>query len=172
MPVYLLHGFRWPRRDIRVYIVINNVDDASAEWIIAPLTSAALFESFTENYPGIMDSLPHLKFVEQFDEKDESPAAASQPFAFVADKVRVCGLSCDVDAVRGEGIDPEAWGALIELRDKLAPGEKVGWFVVYNGDEERRGPPTDYSGGDRNEAEESSQERPKSAGLKSLFRRH
>ena len=37
----------------------------------------------------------------------------------------------------GTGVDAEGWGALIELRDQLAPGEKVGWWVVYNGDELR-----------------------------------
>ena len=64
--------------------------------------------------------------------------ATSQPYAFVADKVEECGLSRDVGEVMGRGVGAEGWGALVELRDKVAGGEKVGWWVVCCGDEERR----------------------------------
>lgn len=40
----------------------------------------------------------------------------------------------------GRGVNPDGWEALVELRDQLAKGEKVGWYVVYNGDEERWAP--------------------------------
>lgn len=32
---------------------------------------------------------------------------------------------------------PDAWEALAELRDQLSEGEKIGWWIVYNGDPER-----------------------------------
>lgn len=89
-----------------------------------------------------MAHLPHLQFIEQYDPSDESAAATSQPFAFVADRVEECGLSADVGEVMARGVGGgEGWGALVELRDKLAGGgerpEKVGWWVVYCGDLER-----------------------------------
>lgn len=37
----------------------------------------------------------------------------------------------------GPVVTPEAWEALAQLRDKIAEGEKIGWWVVYNGDPER-----------------------------------
>jgi len=49
-------------------------------------------------------------------------------------------LGLDVDEVRGKGVSNEQWGSVLELRDKLAPEEKVGWFVVVCGDEERWAP--------------------------------
>jgi len=61
----------------------------------------------------------------------------SQPYAFVADKVEVCQLSLDLSEVMGRGVATEGWEALLELRDQIAPGEKVSWWVVYNGDEKR-----------------------------------
>jgi len=142
MPTYLLHGFRWPRPSIRVHIILRNIDDAAAEWISSPSTSSALLHSFRTLYPSIMTHLPHLQFIEQYDPSDESAAATSQPFAFVADRVEECGLSADVGEVMARGVGGgEGWGALVELRDQLAGGgerpEKVGWWVVYCGDLER-----------------------------------
>lgn len=137
MPVYLLHGFRWPRPAIRIHIILQNLDDAAAEWISSPLTSSTLLTSFRTLHPTIMAHLPHLQFIEQYDPHDESPRATSQPYAFVADRVEECGLSRDVGEVMGRGVGAEGWAALVELRDQLAKGEKVGWWVVYCGDEER-----------------------------------
>ena len=39
------------------------------------------------------------------------------------------------------------------LRDRLAPGEKIGWFMVYNGDPDRWYPPSEDE--DEYEDEES-----------------
>jgi len=54
MPTYLCHGFRWHRRSIRVYVVVQNIDDAAPEWIIAPHSSTAILESFY----ALFDFLP------------------------------------------------------------------------------------------------------------------
>lgn len=85
-----------------------------------------------------MAHLPDLRLIEQYDPYDESPRATSQPYAFVADRVEECGLSRDVGEVVEGGVRAEGWGALVELRDVLAGGEKVGWWVVCCGDLERR----------------------------------
>ncbi|KAI4719521.1 hypothetical protein E4T48_04201 [Aureobasidium sp. EXF-10727] len=137
MPTYLIHGFRWPRPLIRIHIILQNLDDAAAEWLIAPATTETLLENFTELWPQTVANLPNLRFVEQFDPTDESPAACSQPYAYVADICEQVKLGIEVDEVRGKGLGDEQWNALMELRDKLAPDEKVGWFVVVCGDEDR-----------------------------------
>lgn len=137
MPVYVLHGFRWPRPAIRIHIILNNLDDAAAEYLVLPKTSAALKQNLHHLYPDVVSALPNLRFVEQYDPADTSDKALSQPFAFVADKVEICPLSADVDEIIGRGVAADGCIAMIELRDQLAPGEKIGWWVVYNGDEAR-----------------------------------
>ncbi|KAI1379497.1 hypothetical protein F4677DRAFT_334270 [Hypoxylon crocopeplum] len=54
MPTYLCHGFRWHRRSIRYFVVIQNVDDAAPEWIVARPSSVALLDQFYE----LFDFLP------------------------------------------------------------------------------------------------------------------
>ncbi|KAK3398643.1 hypothetical protein B0T20DRAFT_352557 [Sordaria brevicollis] len=46
MPTYLCHGFRWQRRSIRVYTVVQDLDDVSPEWLIKPTSSRCLLQSF------------------------------------------------------------------------------------------------------------------------------
>ena len=137
MPVYLVHGFRWPRSAIRRHVIINNIDDAAPEYIVSPKASAALLASFQKDYSEIMKSLPKLRFVEQYDPHDVSESALSQPYAFVADKVELCHLSLDVTDTMEKGVAQSCWDALMDLKEQLAPGEKLGWWIVYNGDELR-----------------------------------
>ena len=153
MPAYVVHGFRWPRSAIRIHIVLNNIDDAAAEYIVSPRTSASLLQSLRDLYPNLMKALPNLRFVEQYDPADVSASALSQPFAFIADKVESCRLSVDIGEVMGQGVAADGWGALVELRDQLAPGEKVGWWVVCNGDEQRPKPPGGSDNSDERENE-------------------
>ncbi|KAI8964441.1 hypothetical protein F5Y11DRAFT_96499 [Daldinia sp. FL1419] len=54
MPTYLCHGFRWHRRSIRYFVVIQNVDDVASEWIIARQSPVALLNQFYE----LFDFLP------------------------------------------------------------------------------------------------------------------
>ena len=137
MPVYLVHGFRWPRRAIRIHIILNNVEEAAPEWLMSLSTTTALIANFRTIYSNLMPSLPNLRFVEQYNPADTSATATSQPFAFVTDRVERSELSIDVGEVMAQGVGAAGWDALADLRDQLAPGEKIGWFVVYNGDEER-----------------------------------
>jgi hypothetical protein len=139
MPTYLLHGFRWPRQLIRIHIIFQNLDDAAADWLVAPKTTLTLLKNFNQLYPSCMEHLTRLRFVEQYDPNDQ--ASVSQPFAYVADMVEEVKLGVDIDDIRGKGVDQTQWEALMELRDKLAPDEKVGWYIVVCGDEERAVPP-------------------------------
>jgi hypothetical protein len=54
MPTYLCHGFRWLRRSIRVYVVVQNLEDASPEWVIKDASAAAILRSFG----GLFDFVP------------------------------------------------------------------------------------------------------------------
>lgn len=139
MPVFLVHGFKWARKAIRIHIVLQHVEEASAEWICNPTTTAVILETFRDLWPDILRQLPDLRFVEQYDDKDDPfQATVSQPFAFVADRVVDCGLSMDVGDVLRQGVGADEWGALAELRDKVSPDEQIGWYVVYCGDVERK----------------------------------
>ncbi|KAI1638103.1 hypothetical protein F4809DRAFT_601271 [Biscogniauxia mediterranea] len=54
MPTYLCHGFRWHRRSIRYFILIQDIEDAAPDWVMAPQCSAALIENLYE----LFDFLP------------------------------------------------------------------------------------------------------------------
>ncbi|KAI5921555.1 hypothetical protein F4810DRAFT_332403 [Camillea tinctor] len=54
MPTYLCHGFRWHRRSIRYFILIQDIEDAAPDWVMAPQCSAALIENLYE----VFDFLP------------------------------------------------------------------------------------------------------------------
>lgn len=142
MPTYLLHGFRWPRQLIRIHIILQNLEDAAAEWLMAPQTTLELLQNFNGLYPDCMEHLNQLRFIEQHDPSDLSAAAASQPYAYVADTVEEIKLGVEVEEIRGRGVNNDQWTAMMELRDKLAPDEKVGWFIVVCGDVERLPPPS------------------------------
>ncbi|KAF2858811.1 hypothetical protein K470DRAFT_208155, partial [Piedraia hortae CBS 480.64] len=139
MPTYLVHGFRWPRALIRIHIILQNLDDAAAEWLVAPDTTRTLLHNFQELLPNHVKSLPSLRFVEQYDADDDN--AVSQPFAYVAGLCEELRLGISLEETVAMQLEPERLNAISALRDRLAPDEKVGWFVVVCGDEERWAPP-------------------------------
>ncbi|KAL4876274.1 hypothetical protein BJY04DRAFT_143680 [Aspergillus karnatakaensis] len=154
MPVYMLYGFRWPRTGftgIRVYIVLHNLEDATAEYVQNTLTNKLLLESFRKTEPGIIANLPELRFVEQYDPEDESDEAVSKPYAYVGAKVisipeegaSNAGSVWSADMFQENPLDAASAKALTEFRDKYAPGERIGWWIVYNGDPERYFPHED-----------------------------
>lgn len=174
MPVYMLHGFRWSRAGftgIRVYIVLHNLENATAEYLQQPYTTELLVDSLKRTQPDLMPRLPELRFIEQYDPADETSNTVSQPFAYVAAKVVTIPdggsappgaepeMSVEDAVEQGPGLSDDATEALEALRDRLAPGEKIGWFMVYNGDPERWYPPSeddeDEYGGEENYVAES-----------------
>ncbi|KAL4970569.1 uncharacterized protein BDV14DRAFT_163509 [Aspergillus stella-maris] len=165
MPVYMLYGFRWPRSGftgIRVYIVLHNLEDATAEYVQQPTTNKLLLESFGKTEPGIISNLPELRFIEQYDPEDESPDAVSKPFAYVGAKVisipeagsSNAGSSWNADMFQENPLDEAGAKALTEFRDKYAAGERIGWWIVYNGDPERYFPPDEIEDEDIMEEDE------------------
>jgi hypothetical protein len=139
MPTWLVHGFRWPRAQIRIHIILQNLDDAAPEWLMAPATTACMMQNFKEQWPEQLAQLPDLRFIEQYDPDDLT--VKDQPYAYVCDIVHEIKLSADVEEMREAGLGDDQRAAIAELRDKVAPGEKLGWFVVVNGDVERWAPP-------------------------------
>lgn len=150
MPVYKLHGFQWPRAgipSIRVFIVLENIDDAAAEYIQQKKTSDLILGAIRKNHPNVQKYLPDLQLIEQYDPEDTSDAAVSQPHAFVADTVTILpdtarpmhGLSMKLEQEEplNKLISSEAETTLAEVRDAIAPGQQIGWWIVYNGDPER-----------------------------------
>ncbi|PGH11020.1 AP-2 complex subunit sigma [Polytolypa hystricis UAMH7299] len=153
MVVYILYGFRWSRspgyrvNGIRPHIVIHDILDAAAEYIQEPVTSRLILESFKKSDPDILTNLPDLQLIEQYDPEDTNPTAVSQPYAYIAAKaIQVgsvappgIGLGVSMDEIlnEGPGLSPEGTQSLEKLKDNLVPDEKIGWFVVYNGDPER-----------------------------------
>ncbi|OKL56027.1 hypothetical protein UA08_08704 [Talaromyces atroroseus] len=149
MPVYKVHGFQWPRGgipSIRVFIVLENLDDAAAEYVQQKRTSNLILNALKKNHPQAAQYLPDLQLIEQYDPLDMTDTAVSQPYAFVADSVTmlpetarpVHGLSVSIDQhLLDDAFSPERRAALAEVRDAVAPGQKIGWWIVYNGDPER-----------------------------------
>ncbi|KIV78724.1 hypothetical protein PV11_06342 [Exophiala sideris] len=95
MPVYLVHGFRWPREGftgIRVHAIVHNLEDTSVEYVQNENSRNDLLASFRKAFPDIMKELEgpgrKLDFIEQYNPDDlEGPYAVSQPYAFVGDKI-------------------------------------------------------------------------------------
>jgi hypothetical protein len=96
-------------------------------------------DNFKQQWPETLARLPGLQLIEQYDPEDLT--TKDQPYAYVCDQVRDIKLDIDIDEIREEGAKDGQSDAITELRDKLAPGEKLGWFVVVNGDVERWAPP-------------------------------
>ncbi|KAJ9132518.1 hypothetical protein NKR23_g11185 [Pleurostoma richardsiae] len=76
MPTYLCHGFRWHRQSIRVYVVVQNLDDAAPEWVVRPASANALLGSFYD----LFDFLPYCAPPGSLDpdDPDRDPSSRSR----------------------------------------------------------------------------------------------
>ncbi|KAF3491229.1 uncharacterized protein GIQ15_00746 [Arthroderma uncinatum] len=161
MVVYIVYGFRWSRvgtlaaPGIRPHIVMNDLLDATSDYIQEPRTAKEVIQSFEQFDPSISSHIPGLALIEQYDPEDTSSSATGQPYAFVCAKVVAIGggpepqsnsfLSLDLEEFmsKGPGLSSEASATFSRLREVLAPDEKIRWWLVYNGDPERFYPETD-----------------------------
>lgn len=144
--------------------------DAAAEYLQEERTSKAILQSFKRIDPNIPYHLPTLQIIEQYDPDDLSDEALSQPHAWVAAKVITLAdnsqfrtdymLSLNLEDVmnKGPNLAPVGVDALARLRNFLAPEEKIGWWVVYNGDPERAYPESDEESEDENNGMETETE--------------
>lgn len=100
-------------------------------------SSSALLASFRKLWPDIMTRLPNLYLFEEYDPSAEDRSLLD--WAFVADEVvTLNALNVDLNSLPAANLTNEAVkGTLEALRDKLAEGERIQWFTVYNGDPNR-----------------------------------
>ncbi|TQV96063.1 hypothetical protein V2A60_003490 [Cordyceps javanica] len=68
MPTYLCHGFRWHRRDLRIFVILNDLEDAAPDWVMGETTATLILDQFTKNF----GFLPNIS--------DEEAEAASYPW--------------------------------------------------------------------------------------------
>lgn len=194
MPTYLCHGFRWIRHDVRIFVILHDLEDAAADWVVGPTTSSLILSQFAEVFdflPKVPDDesetesildvkangkkdekKPHLdddmskppprvqpaddsvlmhqwspvKLLEEYD-PEATEGGHTRPYAYVADHAVRIDLSANIaeEMVRYEILVKQRGGSgwLEELRKKVhfrgppPEDEKIGWFVVVCGDEER-----------------------------------
>src|SRR5436190_19227360 len=60
MPTYLIHGFRWSRTKIRHHIIFYDLEDAAAEWIVAPASANTFLNSFYTLFDFLPPSHPPI----------------------------------------------------------------------------------------------------------------
>ncbi|KAL9100706.1 MAG: hypothetical protein Q9163_003951 [Psora crenata] len=160
MPIYLVHGFRWPRKAIRIHVILHNVEDAAPDYTMSTSSNRAMISSLQRLYPHLLDDLPNLQMVEEYDPNDESASSSVREYAYLADKVVKHNTCIDVKEVQDQGIAAGQWGAMADLREEVAKGEKLGWWVVFNGDPERGNGDADMGGnGDRMMVEDRVEDR-------------
>ena len=170
MPRYLLHGFKWPRIPIRTHIIVNDIDDASPDYLMQATTPPALRESFYQLFPSIMDRLPEIQFIEQY---DPDGVTHCQPYAFVADTVIVGDSDQDLSQAQATcSVANKTWVAMVDLKEALGVADaELGWFVVYNGDPERADAGEDSEDEDDDDEVSAPGRKSKSGFLKRLFKK-
>ncbi|PTB63931.1 hypothetical protein BBK36DRAFT_1083641, partial [Trichoderma citrinoviride] len=72
MPTYLCHGFRWTRRMIRIFVILEDLDDAAPDWITGRHSSAAILERFGTKFDYLPQRLPQQQ-AEQPSEQGPGP---------------------------------------------------------------------------------------------------
>ena len=185
MVVYVVYGFRWLRiphsmqaPGIRAHIVTYNLLDAAADYLQEPATQAAILKSFKRIDPNIFYHMPGIRIIEQYDPNDTGDTALCQPYAYVAAKVITFDdgepqpkqdLSLDMSKLvnEGPGLSDVGMAALERLRDFISPDQKIGWWIVYNGDPERWYPSSEgesTEGEEEKEVEEEEEEETESNG--------
>lgn len=58
MPTYLCHGFRWHRRDIRIFVILHDLEEASPNWVISPDSSLAIVSQLHALYDFLPEPPP------------------------------------------------------------------------------------------------------------------
>lgn len=120
MPTYLCHGFRWHRKNIRIFTVLHDIEDAAPEWIVGRVTQRVMLSTMRELYdflppppppPPPQTAAPErpassrrrkpdraayasLALLEEYDPDDLG--TLSGPYGYVADHVVRVDLSAGV----------------------------------------------------------------------------
>ncbi|PTB45796.1 uncharacterized protein TrAFT101_001231 [Trichoderma asperellum] len=65
MPTYLCHGFRWTRKLIRIFVILEDLEDAAPDWIVGRDSSAVILERIKTKFDYLPQRLPHQPAEEQ-----------------------------------------------------------------------------------------------------------
>lgn len=82
MPTYLCHGFRWHRPAIRIFVLINNLEDAAPDWVVGRTTAALILGQFRRAFdflpsrppsplPAADERLAHVARTPRGDDDDD-----------------------------------------------------------------------------------------------------
>lgn len=97
MPTYLCHGFKWQRRSIIVYVVVQNVDNAAPEYIIRSGSPYSLISSFYT----LFDFLPDCVFP-----PTRSSSIATRTYSIDRSSIATSSVKDDSDSVYRGAIQP------------------------------------------------------------------
>jgi hypothetical protein len=75
MPTYLCHGFRWHRDQIRIFVIIHDLEDAAPDWILGYDSSAAILNQLYDIFPF----LPELQPASSEDETGTGQGGEKEP---------------------------------------------------------------------------------------------
>lgn len=97
MPTYLCHGFKWQRRSIIVYIVVQNVDNAAPEYIIRSGSPYSLISSFYT----LFDFLPDCVFP-----PTRSSSIATRTYSIDRSSIATSSVKDDNESINYRAIQP------------------------------------------------------------------
>jgi hypothetical protein len=69
MPTYLCHGFRWTRKLIRIFVILEDLDDAAPDWITGRDTSAVILDRFSTKFDYLPQRLPQQASEQQSEQQ-------------------------------------------------------------------------------------------------------
>lgn len=100
MPTYLCHGFRWHRRDIRIFVIVNNLDDATPDWLVGRASSALILGQFAKAFGFLPRPVPAPQPAAAPAEGSEAAAALHRDDDFSPPPPRV--PACDDSVLANE----------------------------------------------------------------------
>ncbi|KAG6109528.1 hypothetical protein E4U13_005800 [Claviceps humidiphila] len=74
MPTYLCHGFRWYRRCIRPFVILNDLDECAPDWIVEPLTASVILSQLAESFAFV----PRLEGNDDDEKNSKTKTQSSQ----------------------------------------------------------------------------------------------
>ena len=151
---------------LRIHVIINNLENAAPDYTMATKTNDVFVTNLQTLYPDLTNRLPKLQMVEEYDPHDFDDAGREE-YAWVADftvplsslaqndeaqkkkpqskrlstpsKSVPTNIGARIESTIGNGVSSDAVEAITGIRDHVAGGQEVGWWIVFNGDPQREG---------------------------------
>ena len=151
---------------IRIHVIINNLENAAPDYTMATKTNDVFVTNLQTLYPELTKRLPKLQMVEEYDPHDFNDEGREE-YAWVANytvslnslvqsdeeqkkkaqskrlstpsKSTPNNIGARIESTISSGMDSDAVEAITGIRDQVAGGQEVGWWIVFNGDPQREG---------------------------------